>query len=271
MRHPSGQHYKSAYDWSRILGKVLKYDAGKLTSRPTALGLGLGSVGLAGAADASINANTGVTYNIGGLSKLWGGGEHFDPGSYGDFIKNLVANVSGLALKNKTLRAGIPLTAYGFSLGASGNRSLKYLGQAQETSGKMVADALESAGGLIGSGRAGSGTSGEGTQQWLGPLLATLGIGTALGGGAYMLQKAVRDKADAPINITTTEGGRLKVRLPTKNPNDAETIVDLPYNPEEQLSDALRRRISIDTKRRLRAETQSRVHRLGTSLDQQVR
>ncbi len=79
-------------------------------------------------------------------------------------------------------------------------------------------------------------------------------LSAALLGGGYLAAKSLKQPAP---------GGRLRVTLPTKNPGDAETSVEMPYDPQTSMTDALRRRIDLDTRRRLYAETRSRVHRRG--------
>lgn len=89
-------------------------------------------------------------------------------------------------------------------------------------------------------------------------LYGMLGLGAgALGLGAYAsLQKAraAREQADA------ARGGRVKVTLPTKDPNDAETLLDIPIE-EMNLSNALKARLSRDTRRKLYEETRKRTKR----------
>jgi RimJ/RimL family protein N-acetyltransferase len=111
--------------------------------------------------------------------------------------------------------------------------------EALATGGKKVTEAL------------------SGTSPWA--VLAGAGLLTGgLAYGASRVAQSVRDKAEAPINIQTTQGGRLKVTLPTKNPDDAETVLDLPYDQNLNLSNALRTHLRVDTTRRLRAEVNQR-------------
>lgn len=79
-------------------------------------------------------------------------------------------------------------------------------------------------------------------------------LSTAIGVGAYGLSKSL--KRPEP-------GARLKVTLPTKNPNDGETQLDLPYDPTRPLSPALRARLDLGANRRLQAESKSWIHRRG--------
>lgn len=119
---------------------------------------------------------------------------------------------------------------------------------------------------ILESARIQAGAKGEGgkpaepTSVW--PWLAGAGLLTAgLGAGAYALQKAIRDKAEAPVNITTNQGGRLKVTLPTRNKGDAETVLDLPFNQQRALTNALQRQLELGARRRLYEEVKERVRR----------
>lgn len=89
-------------------------------------------------------------------------------------------------------------------------------------------------------------------------LYGMLGLGAgALGLGAYAsLQKARAASAQADA----ARGGRVKVTLPTKDPNDAETLLDIPIE-EMNLSNALKARLSRDTRRKLYEETRKRTKR----------
>lgn len=111
--------------------------------------------------------------------------------------------------------------------------------------------------------------SGGGTSPWA--VLAGAGLVAAgLGGAGWLVRKAIQDKAEAPINIQSQDGGRLRVTLPTENPGDSQTVVDLPFDAANDLTNALRNRIKLDTKRRLYAETKARVKHRGKKLNLQV-
>jgi GNAT superfamily N-acetyltransferase len=94
-------------------------------------------------------------------------------------------------------------------------------------------------------------------------------IAAALAGGGYQIAKAIKDKPVAAgggegAAPGTAAGGRIRVTLPTKNPNDSETTIDLPFDEFSALSPALRQRIERDTRRRLYAETNARTRRIGS-------
>jgi hypothetical protein len=103
-------------------------------------------------------------------------------------------------------------------------------------------------------------------NPWLLGGLGLAGAG-AVGGGAWALQKAIRDKAEAPIFFRQEQGGRLRVTLPTTNKHDAETVLDLPFDKDVNLSRSLYDRLGIDVRRRLRGETSQRIKRRGQDLD----
>jgi GNAT superfamily N-acetyltransferase len=92
-------------------------------------------------------------------------------------------------------------------------------------------------------------------------LLGAAGVvAAALGAAGYGITKALNRQAEVVPNmkITQQQGGRLKVTLPTKNPGDAETMLDLPYDQDVNLSNALRQHLAVDTRRRIRAEVNQR-------------
>lgn len=90
------------------------------------------------------------------------------------------------------------------------------------------------------------------------PLLAGAGLLAATGGlGALVLSRALRNQGSR---------GKLKVTLPTRHPGDAETVVEIPYDQQQAMTEALRKRLEIDTKRRLYAETKERIRRRNPDL-----
>lgn len=94
-----------------------------------------------------------------------------------------------------------------------------------------------------------------------------LGKGTALaaGGGALALlaagvlahrrTKAMEEQTEA---MRLARGGRVRVTLPTKDPNDNETLIDLPIE-DAKFSTNLRGQLGRDVRRRLLAETRQRT------------
>lgn len=87
-------------------------------------------------------------------------------------------------------------------------------------------------------------------------LYGALGLGAgALGLAGYASMRKAR-AADAQAEAA--RGGRVKVTLPTKDPNDAETTLDIPIE-EMNLSHALRARLGRDTRRKLLEETRKRT------------
>lgn len=89
-------------------------------------------------------------------------------------------------------------------------------------------------------------------------LMGALGLGVGgLGIAAYMAKR--QSDADAS-QAAAARAGRVKVTLPTKNPGDAETTLDLPIN-ELQISKALESHLGRDAKRKLLAESRERTRR----------
>jgi hypothetical protein len=85
-----------------------------------------------------------------------------------------------------------------------------------------------------------------------------IGAGTAagaLGLGAMGLYKYMQSKKK---EREERERGRLRVVLPTNDPADGETSVDMPM-PEVPLSNAMLQRVQRDVRKRLRSETKERT------------
>ena len=98
-----------------------------------------------------------------------------------------------------------------------------------------------------------------------GPLLA--GILTSLGllGAGGLAYAGLRKQKGDQNQITLTqtpEPGRIRVALPTANPGDKETIIDVPLD-SEVISKTLGAKLERDFKRRLRSEAKSRVRTGG--------
>lgn len=91
-----------------------------------------------------------------------------------------------------------------------------------------------------------------GSTDWK-TLAAGALVASALGGGAYALQKAMKTPPPAM--------GKMRVTLPTKNPDDSETSIEMPFDQSQALSNNLKSRLELDTRRRLYAETQERIRR----------
>lgn len=88
---------------------------------------------------------------------------------------------------------------------------------------------------------------------------ALLGLGgaglAALGYGGYKTVSALRDL----VNVEKQRGdGRLKVTLPTKDPSDRETTIDIPFR-EIGVSDAQKVKLTRDLRRRIYKETKERT------------
>ncbi len=85
-----------------------------------------------------------------------------------------------------------------------------------------------------------------------------LGLGAA-GVGAATLVSILKMKA-REREAEAARGGRIRVTLPTKNPGDSETTIDMPSSTFP-LSDALQGKLNRDTRRRLLLETRQRTRR----------
>lgn len=86
--------------------------------------------------------------------------------------------------------------------------------------------------------------------------LGAMGGAGLLGGAAIMASKRMGGKADAFQN------GKVQLRLPTKDPNDIETMVEMPID-KVNLSPNQIMSISRDLRRKLRQESKERIWRRG--------
>lgn len=89
-------------------------------------------------------------------------------------------------------------------------------------------------------------------------LMGLLGAGTV--GGSIAAYGALQRARAAAAQAEAARGGRVRVTLPTKDPNDAETLLDMPLD-DIKLSEALRSRLGRDTRRKLYEETRARTRR----------
>jgi GNAT superfamily N-acetyltransferase len=95
-------------------------------------------------------------------------------------------------------------------------------------------------------------------------LMKLLGGGLLLGGGALGIKKIVDEMAARRQLEETRSGGRVRVTLPTKNPGDGETQIDMPV-ASAPISNTLQGGINRDVLRRLRREVTSRTYRHGAA------
>jgi len=88
--------------------------------------------------------------------------------------------------------------------------------------------------------------------------LALLGAGGLAGAGilAHKRNKATEELAEA-TRESANPGGRVRLSLPTKDPNDIETNIDLPIE-EIMLPQYIKQELSRDTRSRLRQEGKER-------------
>lgn len=92
------------------------------------------------------------------------------------------------------------------------------------------------------------------TQKALG-----LGVGAAgLLGGGYLAHKGIKSLRDLASAQQQAGRGKVRVTLPTKDPNDEETIVELPID-DLDVSKAQFEKLQRDLRRRIRKETKERT------------
>jgi GNAT superfamily N-acetyltransferase len=179
-------------------------------------------------------------------------GAHESPGEYIQGLAHMDANRAGMMILNSLLGTAVPSIF-------SKNKSQRMMGLTGL--GAIPAkDVLAQAVGLT------KNTAGA-VRQWgesqgalkLDPkaLAMLLGAGALTAGGAYGAKK-IYDGLMA--GAAGKNRGRVNLKLPTRDPNDAETSVDLPIE-DVQLSAPIMQAIGRDTRRRLRSEAAERVRR----------
>ncbi len=84
----------------------------------------------------------------------------------------------------------------------------------------------------------------------------------AAGTAATLLGALALHRIAGGVNrgVDNKAGGRVQMRLPARDKNDTEAVVDVPIN-DVNVSPTLLRGIGTDTRRKLRREVESRVHR----------
>jgi RimJ/RimL family protein N-acetyltransferase len=89
------------------------------------------------------------------------------------------------------------------------------------------------------------------------PIQKGLGVAGLLGGGllGYKALKSIRDMAEAQRQSAR---GKVRVTLPTKDPNDEETTIELPID-DLDVSKAQFGKLQRDLRRRIRKETKERT------------
>lgn len=92
------------------------------------------------------------------------------------------------------------------------------------------------------------------TQKALG-----LGVGAAgLLGGGYLAHKGIKSLRDLASAQQQANKGKIRVSLPTKDPDDQETIVELPID-DLDVSRSQFEKLQRDLRRRIRKETKERT------------
>jgi hypothetical protein len=93
-------------------------------------------------------------------------------------------------------------------------------------------------------------------------------IPAAIGGGVGLLGALALARMAGGVNraADSREGGRVQMRLPSRNKQDAEATVDIPIG-EAGLSPTLLRGLGVDTRRKIRREVKAQVRPRGYSED----
>jgi len=103
------------------------------------------------------------------------------------------------------------------------------------------------------------------------PVLAALLLAGGVGAAGWGINRAITNRKPQEMTMNMKEpGGRIRVTLPTTNANDAETVLDLPFDQEQVLTRPMHDRLAIDTRKRLRAESKQRKKPRGYLFNTQV-
>jgi hypothetical protein len=252
----------SGNTFSERLARSLDVPVEKVAGLPKSIAMDLlKGLGTATVTDALINHNHGAIGSWFPEGRAAGA----NPWSNIDFAVNILAPSAGRA-SNRIYHGGSPSTLARHQttavLGGMGKTFVAPAIGSTVQNAFTFKDQVQAAKDQVAATKELVGAVGKGNAREQGGksnLLPAALIASALGLGAYGLYKGMgAQKSDQQA------GGRLKVTLPTRNPTDSETTIDLPFDQFSALSPALRQRIERDTRRRLHAETNARTRRIGT-------
>jgi GNAT superfamily N-acetyltransferase len=202
----------------------------------------LTGLGTAGAVDSVTYGDSGV------VGKLRGSDAPLDAPAIGDFILNTLAGGAVPYVDSTVGKFMLPLAAQGTTIGFANARNAiraNAIAQDQVKATEGVADAMR-------------------TKI---PPAALIGAGGLGLGALALLAYNAKRKADFRKEELALKGkGRVRITLPTKDPGDNETEVELPFD-DLNLSQALRGRLGRDTRRRLYSETKQRTRRIRKPKD----
>ncbi len=196
----------------------------------------------------------GLGYAAAGALPAWAGDKYYYSKHYGDDaaargVSGVLNSGIGVGMlhaalsKNpslfSTLTLGVPLKEVSVNLWADYPKLKNQLG------GGSAPAALPSTGGGGWSGKEKAG------------LIAALGLGgLGVTAGAMGIARALSAASQK------RDGGRIQVRLPTRNPKDQETMLDVPVG-DAALPPTLQGRLMRDVRRKLRQETKERTWARG--------
>lgn len=208
-------------------------------------------VGMASALDLAANKDKGAIGYMLGKSDS-------DPYALADFGINTVA---GGSMRGMTVpwKAGIGMTSAAKTLATPAVRSMITQNEILRDANNLKAQEL----GILDMGArtakgvaSGGGTApGESAVSKWGPYAIAAAL---LAGGGLAYRGLTQPKKPDPA--------RIRIALPTRNPNDKETVVDMPFN-NDLFSNAMRSNLERDIKRRARAEGGSRTKTRSRTLN----
>lgn len=206
------------------------------------LAKGLYGLGVSSLIDLGVNKDKGF---LGSLAEVEGS----DPWTAADFTTNTIANAASMYYPNNPLiKLGVPALALGKSIAMP---AVRQMGRSNDISDK--ANALAQAA----SDQADKALSqGEDRNKLIKGALV-LGAGGVGIGSILALLKGNREKKLNDL-VARPRGGTIKVTLPTKDPGDNETQIEIPMS-HINMSESLKGRLSRDLRRRLLTETKRRT------------
>lgn len=189
---------------------------------------------------------TGITGDL----NTYADGDPWTRQRVSDALSNVALGaVGGGAMKGGHFGKGLTLALTAPYLKGAAGRVPKMMSSAT--------DRLDAGTKALGAPTGTSGIAPETLAKWLGG-------GLLLGGGAFGLKKILDEMSARRQLEESRSGGKVRVTLPTKNPGDGETQIEMPV-ASAPISNSLQGGLNRDVLRRLRREVASRTYSHGRS------